>query len=105
MKISNIIRSLAVAALFGGAAVANAQFPALLHSHNDYVRTMPFYEAYSQHIYSIECDMFFKDGKLLIGHDLEDLRPDFTFERFYLNPIVELYKMNGGKPYADSDAG
>ncbi|MGN0228733.1 MAG: alkaline phosphatase [Muribaculaceae bacterium] len=105
MKISNIIRSVATVALLASASGAYAQAPALLHSHNDYVRTMPFYEAYSQHIYSIECDMFYKDGTLLVGHDLEDLRPDFTFERFYLNPIVDIYKMNGGKPYADSDAG
>ena len=105
MKILNIIRSVAIVALLASASGAYAQAPALLHSHNDYVRTMPFYEAYSQHMYSIECDMFYKDGKLLVGHDLEDLRPDFTFERFYLNPIVDIYKMNGGKPYADSDAG
>lgn len=104
MKKSKIFTSISAFVLAFAAFSANAQYPVLLHSHNDYTRTMPFYEAYSQHIYSIECDMFYVNGKFLVGHDQKDLRDDVTFDRLYLEPLINVYRLNGGKPYADSDA-
>ncbi|MGM9803299.1 MAG: alkaline phosphatase [Muribaculaceae bacterium] len=101
LSISSLI---ALVALCATAPAAKAQYPVLLHSHNDYTRTVPFYEAYSQHIYSIECDMFYQNGEFLVGHDAVDLRPELTFDRLYLQPLVSLYKLNGGKPYANSDS-
>lgn len=82
---------------------AQAQYPVMIHSHNDYKRTMPFYEAYSQKLFSIECDMFYKDGQFLVGHDEPDLKPERSFDLFYLQPLVTLYKLNGGHAWADSD--
>ncbi len=79
----------------------SAQTPVLIHSHNDYSRTVPFYEAYSQGLYSIEADVFLKDGKLLVGHDIEDLSDDLTLEELYIRPIVTLWHRNGGKPRRD----
>jgi len=104
IKKISIFAAIAAFALNYGASAANAQFPVLLHSHNDYTRTMPFYEAYSQHIFSIECDMFYRNGKFLVGHDEKDLKDDVTFDRLYLEPLINVYRLNGGKPYADSDA-
>lgn len=74
-----------------------------IHSHNDYRQRVPFYQAYSQQVSSIEADLFYKDGQLLIGHDLEDLSPDATFEDMYVNPLVKLFKQNNGKAWKDSD--
>lgn len=105
MKRLSIFTALSALAITFGAHAAEAKFPVLLHSHNDYTRTMPFYEAYSQHIFSIECDMFYKGGKFLVGHDLEDLKDDVTFDRLYLEPLINVYRLNSGKPYAGSDAG
>ena len=51
-----------------------AQQPVILHSHNDYTRTAPFWEAYSQHCRSIEADVFLHEGELLVGHEVEDLK-------------------------------
>lgn len=79
---------------------ANAQAPMLIHSHNDYMRNVPFWQAYSQTVYSIEADVFLKDGVLLVGHDAESLSPDMTFEALYLTPAVTMFDRNGGKPYA-----
>lgn len=73
----------------------------LIHSHNDYRREVPFYQAYSQHVYSIEADVFLKDGKLLVGHDIEELDETMTLESLYVNPLITLFDRNGGKPYAD----
>lgn len=79
----------------------HAQPPVLIHSHNDYCRVVPFYEAYSQKVASIEVDVFYHDGKLLVGHDIEDLNEGMTFSKLYLEPAVELFRRNGGHPYND----
>lgn len=75
----------------------------LIHSHNDYAQTVPFYQAYSQKVNSIEVDLFLSDGKLLVGHDPEDLDARLTFEEMYVGPIVRLFDINGGKAWKDSE--
>lgn len=81
--------------------VAQAQIVA--NSHNDYLQCVPFYQAYSQGVYSIEVDLFYKDGALLVGHSKEELNSDFTFENIYVQPLVDIYARNGNKAYRDSD--
>ena len=90
------------ASLFVCGQVA-AQPPVLIHSHNDYARRVPFYQAYAQQVASIEADVFLHDGKLLVGHDVEDLSSDMTFEALYVEPVVTLFKRNGGRAWKDSD--
>ncbi len=82
---------------------AGAQADILLHSHNDYVRTVPFWQAYAQKMNSIEADVYCVDGKLLIGHDPEDLRDDVTFEELYVKPLLTVFGRNGGRAWKDSD--
>ena len=83
--------------------LVSAQYPVLIHSHNDYTRTVPFYEAYSQKLASIECDMWYVGGRFLVGHDLEDLDPEMTFDKLYFNPVIDLFKKNGGHAWADDE--
>ena len=80
-----------------------AQQPVILHSHNDYTRTAPFWEAYSQHCRSIEADVFLHEGELLVGHEVEDLKPENSFLRMYVDPIVRTFRANGGKMWTGSD--
>lgn len=104
MKIKNIICS---CLLLSGALTAEsamAQYPIKIHSHNDYVRTVPFYQAYAQRLYSIEVDMFYQDGEFFVGHNIEDIDENRTFEALYLKPLIAIYNANDGKPWADSDA-
>ena len=61
--------------------VGAAQPPVLIHSHNDYTRTVPFYQAYAQRVSSIEADVFLRDGVLVVGHDVEDLVHEKTIEK------------------------
>ncbi len=90
-----IIASLAFALI---CCAMSAQIP-LIHSHNDYSNPVPFWQAYSQGAYSIEADVHFKDGVLLVGHDDEDLKPYLSFEELYVKPIVAVYTWHGGKPH------
>ena len=83
--------------------VGAAQPPVLIHSHNDYTRTVPFYQAYAQRVSSIEADVFLRDGVLVVGHDVEDLVPEMTFEKLYVEPLVTLFARNGGRAWKDSD--
>ena len=80
-----------------------AQPPVLIHSHNDYTRTVPFYQAYAQQVSSIEADVFLHDGVLVVGHDVEDLVPEMTFESLYVEPLVTLFARNGGRAWKGSD--
>ena len=80
----------------------SAQYPLKIHSHNDYTRIVPFYEAYAQKIYSIEVDMYYIDDTFYVCHDKKDINPDKTFESLYLKPLQFLYHVNNGQPWADS---
>ncbi len=82
---------------------ANAQADIMFHSHNDYERTVPFWQAYAQKIHSIEVDLYYNDGQLLVGHDTWNLRKGKTFEKLYLEPVLSVFDDNGGRPWKDSD--
>ena len=80
-----------------------AQPPVILHSHNDYTRTVPFWEAYSQFCGSIEADVFLHEGKLLVGHDLKDLSKEKSFQSLYVEPAVKVFRANGGKVWFQNE--
>lgn len=81
---------------------AAAQLPVILHSHNDYTRTVPFWEAYSQHCTSIEADVFLQDGEILVAHNREDVSADCTLRKMYIEPIVQTFRANGGRMWKGS---
>lgn len=99
----NLIKSVILFGLLCLCTTAMAERPMLIHSHNDYRRRVPFYQAYSQGVYSIEVDLFLHNGRLLIAHDPEDVEAGLTFEALYVNPIVEIFGRNGGHAWAGSD--
>lgn len=77
----------------------------LLHSHNDYRQRVPFYQAYAQQFASIEADIFTteKENELLVAHDRRELSKAPTIDEAYIEPLVKLFRRNGGKAWADSD--
>ena len=99
----SVLKSAWAAALLALCTAAAAQPPILIHSHNDYARRVPFYQAYAQQVASIEADVFLCDGRLLVGHDLEHLDPALTFEALYVEPLVTLFRRNGGNAYRDTE--
>jgi len=72
------------------------------HSHNDYEQATPFWLAYGQQFGSIEADIFWLDGKMLVGHSLEEIKSGRTLEEYYLKPLLTCLQKNNGHPYADS---
>lgn len=80
-----------------------AQQPVILHSHNDYRRLAPFWEAYSQHCRSIEADVFLSGGELLVGHEEDELRKENSFKALYVEPIVRVFRANKGRMWPDSE--
>ena len=67
------------------------------HSHNDYERRVPFYEAYMAGLTSIEADIWLVDGELYVAHDREDIRPERTLRRMYLDPVAREMALCGGR--------
>jgi alkaline phosphatase len=90
-------------ALMACALAANAQNAVLLHSHNDYERVAPFWEAYSERFDSVEADVYCIDGKLFVSHDKKDVAPERTFEALYLEPVLKVFGLNGGRAWAGSE--
>ncbi|RMH09156.1 MAG: hypothetical protein D6697_04335 [Armatimonadetes bacterium] len=72
------------------------------HSHNDYWRQRPLQDALECGFCSVEVDIFLIDGKLLVGHEPRELRPERTLESLYLEPLRARIKQFGGKVYPDA---
>jgi hypothetical protein len=70
-----------------------------VHAHNDYEHKRPLFDALAQGFCSVEADIHLKDGKLLVGHDDKDLKPERTLEKLYLDPLRSLVERNGGRVY------
>ena len=76
-----------VAALACGAAKAAPPGVSPLpnaHAHNDYEHNRPLFDALDHGFTSVEADVFLVDGKLLVGHDREALKPERTLDSLYL---------------------
>lgn len=58
-----------------------------LHSHNDYLRTVPFWDAFGAGCASIEVDVILLNGKLMAAHESESIEPERTLKSLYLEPI------------------
>ncbi len=72
------------------------------HSHNDYNQNFPFFLAYHAGMGSVEADVFFRDGKLLVAHNEQDTDPEKDLNKLYLSPIAKAFAKNKGHIYADS---
>jgi hypothetical protein len=60
------------------------------HSHNDYWRPNPLFDALNLGFKSVEADVFLVDSSLLVGHEAAALRPDRTLSSLYLDPLRRL---------------
>lgn len=87
--------------------VAIAQTPADVshlkraHAHNDYEHQRPLLDALDNGFCSVEADIFLVDGALLVGHTRQDLKPERTLQKLYLDPLRERVKERKGRVHAD----
>ncbi|KAK4679225.1 hypothetical protein QC764_202230 [Podospora pseudoanserina] len=74
--------------------------PLPCHSHNDYWRRVPLFDALYAGCTGVEADVWLFNNDLLVGHDLASLQVNRTFQSLYVNPIVDiLEKQNPKTPY------
>jgi len=64
----------------------------LRHAHNDYWHPHPLRDALAADYESIEADVHLLQGELYIGHDQPDVRPRWTLQGVYLDPLVQLFR-------------
>lgn len=65
------------------------------HSHNDYWRPHPLYDALQLGFKSVEADVFLIDTTLQVGHELAALRRTNTLQSLYLDPLRQIQKAQG----------
>lgn len=90
---SFIICSLLIATQFVRAQQGN-QYK--IHSHNDYLQTVPFWSAYANELESIEVDVFYKNRTLYATHSESDIIIERTFQALYLQPIQKIIELELG---------
>lgn len=69
------------------------------HSHNDYVRNRPLFDALSFHFASVEADIHLVDGTLYVAHDNNEIDKDRTLQSLYFDPLQQRIENNGGYVY------
>ncbi|KAF9736805.1 hypothetical protein PMIN06_008164 [Paraphaeosphaeria minitans] len=67
--------------------------PIHCHSHNDYWRRVPLYEALRWGCTGVEADVWLfpeRSGQLFVGHSTRDLTVDHTFRSMYVKPLMRI---------------
>lgn len=64
--------------------------PIRCHSHNDYWRKVPLFDALHWGCTGVEADVWLFDEELYVGHNTASLTKNRTFRNLYINPIVNL---------------
>jgi hypothetical protein len=69
------------------------------HAHNDYLHTRPLLDALDHGFCSVEADIHLVDGKLLVAHERQSVKPEKTLQALYLEPLRQQVRRNGGRVY------
>ncbi|PHS00310.1 MAG: hypothetical protein COA78_24110 [Blastopirellula sp.] len=69
------------------------------HAHNDYEHDRPLLDALDHGFCGVEADVYLVDGKLLVAHNREDVRPDRTLQSLYLDPLKKRIAENKGSVF------
>ncbi|KAI4652049.1 hypothetical protein J4E93_002246 [Alternaria ventricosa] len=64
--------------------------PVPCHSHNDYWRRVPLYDALRWGCTGVEADVWLFDEELYVGHSTNALTQDGTFTSMYVDPLVKM---------------
>jgi glycerophosphoryl diester phosphodiesterase len=69
------------------------------HAHNDYEHPHPLRDALAQGFNSVEADIWLVDGRLLVAHNLADVKSERTLQALYLDPLREHIRHNAGQVF------
>jgi hypothetical protein len=76
---------------------------AAVHSHNDYWRRIPLYEALHYGCTGVEADVWHIKDDLFVGHSTSSLTPNRTFTSLYVDPLIALLdKQNPNTTFGDT---
>ncbi|KAJ4342537.1 Altered inheritance of mitochondria protein 6 [Ascochyta clinopodiicola] len=64
--------------------------PIPCHSHNDYWRRVPLYDALRFGCSGVEADVWLFNDDLFVGHSTRALTQDRTFRSMYVDPLVKM---------------
>ncbi|WP_154858979.1 alkaline phosphatase [Cyclobacterium xiamenense] len=67
-----------------------------IHSHNDYLQEVPFWEAYARGAASIEADVILQNDTLFVAHEEESIRKGHTLQSLYLEPMLRAKRLRIG---------
>ena len=74
-----------------------------IHSHNDYNRQRPFFEAYELKADQIEVDIFLVGDSLVVAHSKKQIKIENTLNKLYLMPISSLFKQHKNRCSVDDN--
>ncbi|KAL9101065.1 MAG: hypothetical protein Q9163_003639 [Psora crenata] len=72
--------------------------PIPCHSHNDYWRRVPLYDALSAGCISIEVDVWYTPTDLLVGHTASSLTQDRSLKSLYVDSLVSILTHQNPSP-------
>lgn len=76
--------------------------PIPCHSHNDYWRRVPLYQAIHFGCTSVEADVWLANDDLYVGHSVSSLTKNRTFRNLYVDPLVQILdKQNPTTAFVD----
>ena len=85
------------------ADIARGVLPIPCHSHNDYWRDEPLFEAIRWGCTSVEADVWLFDGELYVGHSPSELAEDRTLQNMYIDPLLKLLEASdSASPFSQS---
>ncbi|CAO2655381.1 Nn.00g104450.m01.CDS01 [Neocucurbitaria sp. VM-36] len=70
--------------------ITNDVIPIPCHSHNDYWRRVPLYDALRWGCTGVEADVWLYDEELHVGHSTNALTRTRTFRSMYVDPLVKM---------------
>lgn len=70
--------------------------PVQCHSHNDYWRRVPLYDALRWGCTGVEADVWLFDEELFVGHSTGALRKNKTFRSMYVDPLAKMLDHRNG---------
>jgi hypothetical protein len=69
------------------------------HSHNDYTRDRPLFDALDYGFTSIEVDVYWHNDRMVVTHDDKGLDEKPTIQELYLDPLRKLIRQNNGQVF------
>lgn len=77
--------------------------PIPCHSHNDYWRRVPLFEAIHYGCTGVEADVWLFDDELFVGHNLGSLTKNRTLRKMYIDPLLDILDhQNPSTPFNNS---